>query len=232
MSRKTVTELLAHYRSTLEDGRFSRGEKRAIQSLLQNARFDERQLELLRHKLFNLAKSHTTGARAHDAFDWLEKAVKTLPAPAASNATSRVFFSPGETCLGAITSLIKAARNQLDICVFTITDDRITRRIMEVHRRGVDVRVITDNDKAFDPGSDIQRLANAGVPVRTDNTPDHMHHKFAIIDGNTVLTGSYNWTRSAAGENHENLLVTDDRAVVNPYMLEFGRLWPRMRRKV
>lgn len=233
MSRKTVDELIGHYRKALEDGRFSRGEKKSIGQLLDDARFDERQLGLLRNKLFKLAKSHTTGARAHDAFDWLEKALKTLPPPAASSAaTSRVFYSPGEACLGAITSLIKVARRSLDICVFTITDDRITNRIIDAHRRGVNVRVISDNDKAFDTGSDARRLAQSGIPVRTDDTPDHMHHKFAVIDDNTAITGSYNWTRSAAKDNHENVLVTDDSSIVRSYSGEFNRLWKTMTRKV
>jgi len=233
MSRKTVDELIEHYRKALADGRFSRGEKKAIERLFDEARLDERQLDLLRNKLFKLAKSHTTGARAHDALDWLDKAIKTLPAPAAaSTATSRVFHSPGQACLNAIRTLVKSALRSLDICVFTITDDRITSKVIDAHRRGVAVRVITDNDKAFDAGSDIQRNAAARIPVRTDNTPDHMHHKYAIIDGNTVLTGSYNWTRSAASDNFENLLVTDDTPVVRSYASEFDRLWKIMKRKV
>ena len=232
MSRKTVTELIEHYRKTLADGRFSRGEKKAIANLLSEANFDEHQVDLLRSRLFKLAKSQVASARALDAFDWLEKAEKTLPAPKASAATARVFHSPGTACLNAINSLLKIARRSVDICVFTITDDRITNRILDAHRRGVAVRVITDNDKAFDKGSDAQRLARSGVPVRTDNTPDHMHHKYAVVDGNTVLTGSYNWTRSAASHNFENLMITDDPAVVRSYVAEFSRLWKLMRRKV
>ncbi len=233
MSRKTVEQLIEHYRKALEDGRFSRGEKKAIEALLADARFDERQLELLRNRLFKLAKSHTADGRAHDAFDWLDKAVKTLPAPAASSsATSRVFYSPGESCLNALRTLVRSTRRSLDICVFTITDDRITERIIDAHRRGVRVRVITDNDKAFDSGSDAQRLVRVGISVRTDDTPDHMHHKFALIDGNTAVTCSYNWTRSAADDNFENLLVTDDIAIVRSYAAEFDRLWGIMRRKV
>lgn len=233
MSRKTVNELIEHYRNTLADGQFSRGEKKAIAQLLDEARFDEHQVDLLRSRLFKLAKEHAAGARAHDAIDWLEKANKTLPAPtAAASSTSRVFYSPGQACLGAITSLIKVARRSLDICVFTITDDRITNKIIDADRRGVVVRIITDNDKAFDSGSDTARLTRAGIEVRTDDTPDHMHHKFALIDGNTALTGSYNWTRSAAADNFENLVVTDDPTIVRSYAGEFERLWGIMKRKV
>lgn len=232
MSRKTVNELIEHYRKTLADGQFSRGEKKAIAQLLDEANLDEHQVDLLRSRLFKLAKERVGSARAHDALDWLEKANKTLPTQSAAPSTSRVFYSPGRACLGAITSLIKVARRSLDICVFTITDDQITSKIIDADRRGVAVRIITDNDKAFDAGSDAQRLARVGIAVRTDDTPDHMHHKFALIDGNTALTGSYNWTRSAAADNFENLLVTDERVIVRSYAQEFDRLWRIMKRKV
>jgi phosphatidylserine/phosphatidylglycerophosphate/cardiolipin synthase-like enzyme len=55
-----------------------------------------------------------------------------------------------------------------------------------------------------------------------------MHHKFAIIDSRLVLTGSYNWTRSAAAYNHENILVTGNKQVVNSFEKEFSRLWQEL----
>lgn len=87
------------------------------------------------------------------------------------------------------------------------------------------IRVVSDDDKSGDLGSDIERLAEAGVSVRIDRTPVHMHHKFAIFDGDMLMTGSYNWTRSANDENHENLLVTFDPALVAAYTKELERVW-------
>jgi phosphatidylserine/phosphatidylglycerophosphate/cardiolipin synthase-like enzyme len=92
----------------------------------------------------------------------------------------------------------------------------------------VKVQVLTDNEKLYDKGSDIRELALAGVPVRVDNTTNHMHHKFAIPDNSAVLTGSYNWTRSAALYNHENVIVTNEKAMVNDFCREFDRLWEEM----
>lgn len=77
----------------------------------------------------------------------------------------------------------------------------------------------------FDEGSDIQRLKNAGIEVRTDRTPAHMHHKFAIFDRQTLLTGSYNWTRSAAEHNHENVVVTADARLTEAFDEAFERIW-------
>ena len=116
-------------------------------------------------------------------------------------------------------------KKTVDICVFTITDDRIVKAIEDAHRRDVKVRIISDNDKAMDLGSDIYRLKRMGVDVRTDQTSDHMHHKYALFDDASLLTGSYNWTRSASEVNEENFIVTNDRKLVSAFKNDFQRLW-------
>lgn len=120
----------------------------------------------------------------------------------------------------------------VEVCVFTITDNRISEAIARAHRRGVQVRVVTDDDKLFDPGSDIQQLAAAGVPVRMDKTEYHMHHKFAIFDGTLLLNGSYNWTRAAALYNEENYILTGDPRLIRPFAELFQQLWERFAREV
>lgn len=145
-----------------------------------------------------------------------------------SRHPNRVYFSPGDHCLQAILACIRRARHTLQICVFTISDDRITAAILRAFAAGIQVRILTDNEKLFDKGADIRQLAAAGIPVRVDITSNHMHHKFAIVDHQTALTGSYNWTRSAALYNHENVLVTHDCDTVQAYSREFDRLWKEM----
>jgi len=91
------------------------------------------------------------------------------------------------------------------------------------------VRIVTDNDKEFDAGSDIAQLRQAGVPVAVDRTDAHMHHKFALFDGTWLLNGSYNWTRSAAQFNEENLVVHNDPGLVRQFQAQFDTLWTRLR---
>ena len=74
-------------------------------------------------------------------------------------------------------------------------------------------------------GSDIDELARAGIAVKMDITPNHMHHKFMIADQRTLITGSYNWTLSAAKYNHENILVTSEAGVIKSFANEFEQLW-------
>jgi len=138
---------------------------------------------------------------------------------------NQAYFSPGPNCRIAIEQAMETALSELLICVFTISDDRLSDAIMAAHRSGLTVRVISDNDKMHDRGSDVERLSQAGVDVRIDCSPEHMHHKFMVIDGHTVMTGSYNWTRSAETRNEENIIAVDDPLLANRFSEEFERIW-------
>src|SRR5262249_29551038 len=150
-----------------------------------------------------------------EILNWLEGVVKALSKDAEggdrrSASSAEAYFSPGEECPRAIQRVLRDAKATADVCVFTITDDRLSDALLDAPRRGVSVRVITDDSKADDLGSDVDRLDQEGIPVRVDRSPFHMHHKFAVLDGATLLTGSYNWTRGAARDNEENLIVTSE----------------------
>jgi mitochondrial cardiolipin hydrolase len=165
--------------------------------------------------------------------DWLEDVVQAIREPGEAAAghghgLAEAHFSPGDDCRQAIVQLLRHASRTADICVFTITDDRLAVEILDAHRRGVQVRIIADNSKADDLGSDVGRLEQAGIPVRLDRSPFHMHHKFAILDGARLLTGSYNWTRGAASDNEENLVVSDDVRLVSPFAATFAHLWSKL----
>jgi len=138
---------------------------------------------------------------------------------------NQVYFSPGPDCRIAIEQAMETALDELLICVFTISDDRLSDAIQRAHRNGLTVRVLSDNDKMDDRGNDIERLAASGVDVRIDRSPEHMHHKFMVVDGQTILTGSYNWTRSAETRNEENLVVLDDPFLAGRFAEEFERIW-------
>lgn len=218
-------EIDAILRQTMEDRRLSRGEKKALGEVIRDARATPEDLAFWRHRAFAVARDALQQPDARGILDWLEACNKALLPSVPSIPIAEVHISPGDACLGRIRSLIEAANHSLDICVFTITDDRITERILRAHRRGVNVRVITDDQKSLDRGSDIEELASMGVPVRTDQSPHHMHHKFALVDRQLLVNGSYNWTRSAADKNEENVIITDDPRLVGKFTDEFERLW-------
>ena len=220
-------ELDQALRATLEDGRLSRTERQALSEVLSETPLDAARLSQLRSRAFALARERTAEPQAREVLGWVEDLVKLLAhlqTPDVAGA-SRAYFSPGDACLSAILGQLGQARATLDICVFTITDDRIARAILDAHARRVRVRVITDNDKQYDGGSDIERLRSAGIATKVDETEHHMHHKFALVDGKTLLNGSYNWTRSAGAFNEENLIVTSEAGLIQAFQRQFAELW-------
>ncbi|MDX2287164.1 MAG: phospholipase D-like domain-containing protein [Bacteroidia bacterium] len=226
------TNLEALFRQAFEDGIFTKAERQALAQILLEEPLTDQARSVLHAKVFGIAAESMGDPGDRRILEWLETATRLLhpgrQAPAQPSGT-QVYVSPGTECLHAIQSMLRSAREQMDICVFTISDDRITEEIFACHARGVQVRIITDDDKSLDDGSDIRRLARGGVPVRMDRTEYHMHHKFAVADQARVLTGSYNWTRSAAEYNEENLLITSDPAAVRRFSELFGELWEQFR---
>ncbi|MDP2438154.1 MAG: phospholipase D-like domain-containing protein [archaeon] len=118
-----------------------------------------------------------------------------------------------------------SAKVSLEVCVFTITDDRISQALIAAHHRGVRVRVITDDDQAQALGSDIEEFRHQGIQVREDKSKFHMHHKFAIVDHKVLINGSYNWTRNANLCNNENITILSEAALLKSFTAEFERLW-------
>lgn len=226
-----TADLLRHFERAFADSTLSQQETRQLRQRLAEHGQHGTDLHELRHELFNLARSRFNSFQDKAVVEWLETASALLLPPAAPPARatrSEVHFSPGDECVAAIQRFIGQAAHQLDVCVFTVADDRLTDALLTAHRRGLQLRLLTDNDKVLDRGSDVRQLAEAGIPVRTDHSEYHMHHKFAVADCRTVLTGSYNWTRSAAEYNLENLVITDEHTIAQRYCQEFERLWPQM----
>lgn len=212
---------------TFEDIKLSQAESLELREMLPQLEDDE--ISFLRNRAFLMARDQVTqgGDIAVASVLWLEKITKHID-NFRRNQSSRInsaHFSPGDDCRRKLLDLCVSARASLDISVFTISDDRLSRAIIAAHQRGVKVRVITDNDKALDEGSDIDSLIVEGIEVRMDASPNHMHHKFAVIDQRVLVNGSFNWTRSATDYNQENILVTDEPGLVMAYLREFESLW-------
>jgi phosphatidylserine/phosphatidylglycerophosphate/cardiolipin synthase-like enzyme len=218
-----------HLRDSLADLKLDNDERDELRELGSDLAPD--QVRYMRNRAFDLVRELVGNPdNAVPALKWLEQVIKTLEVRCSPlRGQSSAHFSPGERCRQRIRDLCRQARESVDVCVYTISDDQLSDELIAVHRRGLAVRIISDNEKRFDAGSDIQQLIDSGVPLRIDNSPFHMHHKFALFDGRLLLNGSFNWTRSASTSNEENLLVTDDPHLVAEYRREFEMLWGRYR---
>jgi cardiolipin hydrolase len=223
-----MEDIIAQLKASIADETLTKSEKKSIKSLMAEQSFDHDQLNFLRSKIYELANEKITDTNYRSIVEWIKVANSAFIARPVESK-SEAFFSPGETCREAIIRQINGAVRELKICVFTISDDNISEAIAFAHRKGVDVKIVTDNDKLFDSGSDIGRLAAAGINIKVDLTADHMHHKFMVTDQLSLITGSYNWTRSAANFNHENIILTKESTLIKSFLKEFDRLWEQMK---
>ncbi|GGZ20630.1 hypothetical protein GCM10007049_11510 [Echinicola pacifica] len=221
----TLDHLLDEFKISLEDHALSRSEKREIKSEVADLTMHERQV--LMSDICQLAQARTQDVDTQNLLQWFYEAVKLLQQKETATAYGSAFFSPGNACRDAIIQELRMAQSIIHICVFTISDNQITNEIIEAQRRNIPIKIISDDEKVFDLGSDIDLLREEGLAVQTDHSPAHMHHKFAIFDRKKVLTGSYNWTRSAASQNYENIVLLDDVHTVRTFEKEFDRLWDR-----
>lgn len=230
-------DLVGFLRESLDDHRLSRAESKVLDTLLKEQRPAFREQRVLIAKAFDLVRSELADPADVSLLSWLQDVVRRVVSARAIGADGQgtngelaeAWFLPSAAAVQRLISLIAACRETLDVCVFTITNDELSGALLAAHERGVGLRIITDDDKASDRGSDIDRLRSAGVDVRTDSSDAHMHHKFALFDGRKLLTGSYNWTRSASRENQENFLVSDDPRLVSRYKRAFDDLWRSFR---
>ncbi len=215
-----------YLKTTLADLSLSQSERNQLRELGQTLNLE--QSSFMRNRAFDLVRAQLTSAPQdlQPTLKWLELVIKTLDISSIQpKINSAAYFSPGEACREKIRSMLAQSRQKADICVFTIADDVLTEAILNAHQRNVQIRIITDNDKSEDSGSDIEYLQNKGIAIAMDNSPYHMHHKFALFDNSFLLNGSFNWTRSASQQNQENVLVTDDITLLTAYQKEFNKLW-------
>ena len=225
----SLEQLESALQASLDDLRVSRGERQALREILSEAALSPTQRTLLRKKAFNMASNQLQGSPNHGAvLEWLETICGLLePAYLAqtSSGETEVLFAPGNAPRQRLRTLLQYASDKVDICVFTITDNTVSDEILAAVNRGVAIRIITDDRKSEDVGSDVERFREAGIEVRIDCSSHHMHHKFAIFDDHTMVDGSYNWTRAAADYNQESLIVSTELALVRKFQKRFRELW-------
>lgn len=226
----TTQQMQEILKQSLTDERLSRAERSTLIQHLTEADFPPDQLAQFRRLAFEQARNVIDATNGPLIIEWLEDITKILQPTNSEQAEelAEAWFSPDGDCPQRIRSLLSQAKRTVDICVFTITDDRLTSAVLDAHDRGVRVRIITDNDKAADLGSDADRFLDAGVALRVDRTEFHMHHKFAVFDNSILLNGSYNWTRGAAMNNEENFIVTNNQRLVTIFSSTFEDLWSKL----
>jgi phosphatidylserine/phosphatidylglycerophosphate/cardiolipin synthase-like enzyme len=149
--------------------------------------------------------------------------VDTPAVPVASQPATQVCFVPGPVdCALQAVAQIDLAQHTLDMQSYNFTEPHIAAALIQAHARGVTVRLISDKTGPSEKGGQTEAVAKAGIPVWIDYEPRIAHNKVMVIDGVTVLTGSFNWTTSADQHNAENLLVLHDAQLAAQYEANFA----------
>jgi len=170
------------------------------------------------------------------------------------NSVVKVHFSPTsktkpwkETSNGFIGNQLREATNSVNLALFVFSDQKIVNILAQQHQNEVAVKGLIDSGFAYryySEALDMLGIALArNCQIETGNAPwespistvgvpelaegDKLHHKFAIIDEKTVVTGSHNWSAAANYQNDETVLVIQNPTVAAHYQREFERLYDR-----
>ncbi|MAC26241.1 MAG: hypothetical protein CMH59_07160 [Myxococcales bacterium] len=146
------------------------------------------------------------------------------PEGVTESAPYRLYFSPESPISSpsgwftALTDAIAEAETSVDVMIFALTRGEISEALVAAHERGVEVRVLSSF--RFGGEAAIQTLQDAGIDARVAD----VHHKVMILDGETVATGSANWSMNA-WSNSENSLWIADADVASAFTDELDRVW-------
>ena len=137
--------------------------------------------------------------------------------------TVEVCFTPGENCTGAIVREINGADHEILLQAYEFTSTPIEKALVSAARRGIRVVTILDKSQRLQRGSKASYLLKAGLPVYIDEQPVIAHNKVIIVDRQTLITGSFNFTRAAQESNAENLLIFHgNKRLVDQYTNNFA----------
>ncbi len=174
-----------------------------------------------------------------------------LKAVRVNGITVHVLFAPHskkspEHGLILIREQLAAAKRSIDMALFVFSDQSLTNVLAEKINAGIDIRLLADPSFASRSFSEVLDLLGVELPDRfckleADNRPlksplqtvgtprlargDKLHHKFAVIDNKTVITGSFNWSPAAAHTNDETLLVIHSPILAAHFTREMNRMW-------
>jgi phosphatidylserine/phosphatidylglycerophosphate/cardiolipin synthase-like enzyme len=133
------------------------------------------------------------------------------------------YFSPVDGVMAQLVAAIGAARRSIHFMAFTYTHADLAAAMVDRYKAGLEVEGVIEN-RGASLGA-LPTLFCAGLPVRTDGNKYTMHHKVIIIDSAAVVTGSFNFTKSADEVNDDNLLVIHDPQLAAQYEREFERVY-------
>lgn len=130
----------------------------------------------------------------------------------------QVYFSPNGGCTDAIVNSLNQAKKTILVQAYSFTSAPIAKAVVDAHKRGVNVQVILDKSQKTEKYSSADFVLHAGIKVLIDTKHKIAHNKVMIIDSEIVITGSFNFSKSAEESNAENLLIINSYELAGKYI--------------
>ena len=151
-------------------------------------------------------------------FPGCQQAPAQVDAPAAQSLPPiEVYFSPKGGCTEAVVKELAAAKSTVLVQAYSFTSVPIAKALLDAHKRGVNVEVILDKSQKGEKYTSADFVIHAGIPTKIDAKHAIAHNKIMVIDGQTIITGSFNFTTAAEEHNAENLLVIRSADIAAKY---------------
>jgi len=140
------------------------------------------------------------------------------PKTFSTNTPINLYFSPNGGCTTAIINEINNAKSEILVQAYSFTSAPIAKALVDAYKKGVKVQVILDKSQRTAHYTSASFLANSKIPTFIDDSHAIAHNKIMIIDGTTVITGSFNFTKAAEEKNAENLLIIKSEELSKKYL--------------
>jgi phosphatidylserine/phosphatidylglycerophosphate/cardiolipin synthase-like enzyme len=155
----------------------------------------------------------------------------TTPKLTIGGVTVENYFAPEDKVASKIIARLSKAQKTIDFMAYSFTDDNLGKIVIDRAKAGVQVRGVFETTGSETKFSEYGGMKAAGLDVLQDGNPYLMHHKVFIVDGQTVILGSFNFSQNADYDNDENLLIVDDAGLAQAYSAEFQRVYNQAKSK-
>lgn len=134
------------------------------------------------------------------------------------NTTSHVYFSPAGDSTEAIIKEIGKAKSEILIQAYSFTSKPLAEAVLKVHKAGIHVEIILDKSNKSAKYSARNFTSHMSIPTFIGSDPTIAHNKNSIIDKETVITGSFNFSKAAEEKNAENLPILKPKELTRIYL--------------
>ncbi|MCC5609076.1 phospholipase D-like domain-containing protein [Nostoc sp. CHAB 5834] len=216
---------------------------------------DSPELASLFTEEFNIMWGDGPGGKPDSKFG-LEKPMRSPQQITLGNTQITVQFSPtsptqswSNSSNGLIGKILDSATKSVDMALFVFSDQRLVNILEKRHQQSLQIRALIEPQFAYRPYSEALDMMGVALsnkckyeadnhpwsnPITTVGVPvlpkgDLLHHKFGVIDNQTVITGSHNWSDAANNGNDETVVVIESSIVAAHYVREFARLYTKIK---